>query len=245
VTVSRLHTERMLQEECKKAQPDASVVHSLTLKTFALRRQKIVKEYPPTAVMQNALLNLYSHVGPSQLHVSDCLSESCVNMVTAETIGTEIDSGDLSAELTDLSDTETNITLLNVIDSKGALSNAASFVCRLHSNPMLPLSTSLDIVESSKDLVSSLISVVKSQTTSLLQEHSIDSEKSQTLMQTLSLLENPFVGLETLRQQSAYFIFLFFICLFSFLLLNKPTSISSEYHGTILQPATAKVQMML
>jgi len=46
-------THRMLQEECKKAQHDASVVHSLMLKTFALRRQKIVKEYPPIAVMQN------------------------------------------------------------------------------------------------------------------------------------------------------------------------------------------------
>jgi hypothetical protein len=91
------------------------------------------------------------------------------------------------------------------IFSQGAISDAAQFISRLRSNPKIPLSVSLEVVESCKDLFKACMSTVKTQALAVLSEHNVNSEKSRRLVDTISLFENPFVGLETLHMQTKYF----------------------------------------
>jgi len=95
--------------------------------------------------------------------------------------------------------------LLLEISDKGAISDAAQFVSRLRSNPKIPLSITLEIIESCQDLFSSCMSSVKAQTAALLNENNISTDKSTELLETMSVLENPFVGLETIYKQTKYF----------------------------------------
>jgi len=58
---SQQEMQQLLQDECSKVRPDGSVIHTLMQKTFALRRQVIVKEYPRVSTLLDKWPALFIH----------------------------------------------------------------------------------------------------------------------------------------------------------------------------------------
>jgi len=91
------------------------------------------------------------------------------------------------------------------IRTKGAIDDAAHFVARLRSNPKIPLSVTAEIVDACKDMFASTMSSLRLQTAALLHQNDVKCDSGTKLLDTMSVLENPFTGLETECKQTEYF----------------------------------------
>ena len=158
-------------------------------------------DYMSVRRLQKHIERYHEVISVSTLAVSD---DGCDTAHTGATSAVENDEPSIVGD--DFESQELpRSSLIDEVHCNGALNDAANFVCKLRSNPKIPLSVSLDVVESCKDLFTTLMSPLRSQVDNVLRERNVDSEKSRELIQTMSVLENPFIGLETLYQQTRYF----------------------------------------
>ena len=95
--------------------------------------------------------------------------------------------------------------LRDSIDEHGFLSDAALFVARLRSNPKIPLSAISDIIQCCQDLISHAVCALKDEIRVLMPNIQVCTNRGDNLAEVVSVLENPFCGLETTWKQSKYF----------------------------------------
>lgn len=91
------------------------------------------------------------------------------------------------------------------IDEHGVLSDGALLVARLRSNPKIPLSAINDIIQCCQDLISPAMCALKDEIRVLMQENQVSTDSGDNLVEVISVLENPFSGLETTWKQNKYF----------------------------------------
>jgi hypothetical protein len=96
------------------------------------------------------------------------------------------------------------LILRESVDDHGVLTDAALFVTRLRSNPKIPLSAVNDIIQCCQDLISPAMYALKDESKAVMQENQVCTDRGGNLAEVISVLENPFSGLETMWKQNKY-----------------------------------------
>lgn len=160
---------------------------------FQTLKSHIIKVHNPLSAgtSVSCVSNKQCHVISNAVEVDELLTDDC----DTEPLDTESKSTSGSSCLDYLRDN---------IDSKGVLYDAALFVSKLRSNPKITQTSVDEIIQSCTDMTSSAVSAVKQDMQSLIDHSNISSEKRDSLLQVLDLIQNPFVGVDTAFKQSRY-----------------------------------------
>jgi hypothetical protein len=156
--------------------------------------QKHIERQHGHSVTENTVFTVVSPVnGIDVMEITDEATDSASNSTERVQTEAEIDSAQFIKSIHE------------EISIQGAISDAERFISRLCSNPKVPLSVSLEVIESCKDLFMPCVSTVRMQCSAVLHENNVNNEKATELLDTIYLLENPFVGLESFQNQRKYF----------------------------------------